>query len=143
MPATKDQTMPSFRLFSCALACVALPAVALAEGAIRLDLNRLDPVDGACRLVLVAENPGAADLDSLVLEAVLFDRTGRVALMTLLDLQELPAGRMRVRSFDLAGLVCADLGRFLVNEVRCTPSGVAACGQDLVLSAPVDVELRH
>lgn len=126
------------------LALVALtPAAALAEGPIRLDLNRLDPAEGACRLVLVAENPGPDSLDNLTLEAALFDRGGQVAMLTLLDMQDLPAGRMRVRSFDLAGLDCADLGRVLVNDTRCDPQGVAACGMDLALSAQVDVEMRQ
>ena len=135
--------MPTLRLTTCLVACLFVPLAALADGAIRLDLNRLDPVEGACRLVLVAENPGEQPVEGLVLEAVLFDRAGRVSMLTLLDLQDLPAGRMRVRSFDLAGLDCDDLGRMLVNGTVCTPADAAACGQDLALSAQVDVELRQ
>lgn len=122
----------------------AAPAESAAEGAIRIELNRLDPQSGgACRLSLVAENTSAEDVERLVLEAVGFDRGGRVAAITLLDLQALPAGRMRVRSFDLPALDCEGLGRLLINDSTCAPDGAAICARPLALGSLVDVEVRQ
>lgn len=120
------------------------PAEAAPEGAIRIELNRLDPQSGgACRLSLVAENTSAEDVERLVLEAVGFDRGGRVAAITLLDLQALPAGRMRVRSFDLPAVDCEGLGRLLINDSTCAPNGAAICARPLALGSLVDVEVRQ
>ncbi|MCC5971182.1 MAG: hypothetical protein JJU15_14660 [Pararhodobacter sp.] len=98
------------------------------EGALRIELNRADARENACQLVFVAQNDSAEGLDQLVLETVLFDRSGGVVALTLLDFQDLPAGRMRVRSFDMPGLDCDALGRVLVNATAsCAPQGALAC----------------
>lgn len=135
-----------------ALALAAGPALAQDEaaapeaeaaGAIRIELNRLDPQPGACRISLVTENTSQEDVARLVLEAVGFNRDGRVAVISLLTLQELPAGRMRVRSFDLPGVDCPVLGRLLINDSTCSPEDAAVCARPLVLGSLVDVEVRQ
>jgi len=108
------------------------------EPALRIELNRADPRDTACQLVFVAQNGTEQGLDQLVLEMVLFDRAGGVAALTLLDFQDLPAGRMRVRSFDMPGLECDGLGRVLVNATAsCAPLGAPGCAA-LELASRVD-----
>lgn len=95
---------------------------------VQVQVNRLESMPGTCQMMLVAANPGTDDIETLVLEAVLFDTAGRVAALTLLDLQELPAGRTRVRSYDLAGQDCAALARILINGVAdCRAAGPAGC----------------
>ncbi|PTX03988.1 hypothetical protein [Pararhodobacter aggregans] len=95
--------------------------------AVSVELNAIHPRDGACQFVLVGQNGTEADIDRLVLEAVLFDTEGRVATMTLLDLQDLPAGRMRVRSFEIGGITCEGVSRLLINGVStCEPEGCGA-----------------
>lgn len=110
---------------------------------IRIELNRLDPQPGACRISLVTENASDQDVERLVLEAVGFNRDGQVAAITLLDLQGLPAGRMRVRSFDLPGLDCEGLGRLLINDSTCAPADAAICARPLRLGSLVEVEVRQ
>ncbi len=117
--------LPSFALL---LSLAALPAIAAAEDAppkLALELNRIDPLDGACRLTFMAENGLGTDLRGLALETVLIDTDGQVERLTLFDFGDLPAGIPRVRQFDLPGLSCAALGRVLIN-------GVAACGAEAV-----------
>lgn len=111
------------------LAATTFAASAQADDApLRIELNRVEARDNACQLVFVAQNDSAEGLDQLVLEMVLFDRAGGVAALTLLDFQELPAGRMRVRSFDMPGLECEGLGRVLVNATAtCAPQGAPGC----------------
>ena len=107
---------------------LALAGPAAAQGAgLALDLNRLDDAGEACRLTFVADN-ALAPLSTLVLETVIFDRSGRVAALTLFDFGALPAERRRVRQFDVAGVACPDVAQVLVN-------GVASCGGDGVDSA--------
>lgn len=105
-----------------ALAAVCLiPAIAHAEG-IAIELNSLEPHDATCRLVFTAKASGS--IDGLVLETVLFDKDGAVMLLTLFDFADLPADRLRVRQFDLAGQTCDGIGRILFNGVdSCDGAG--------------------
>ena len=51
--------------------------------------------------------------------------------LTLLDFQDLPAGRMRVRQFHFADMPCAGIGRILINGASaCKGEGLpaGACG---------------
>ena len=88
-----------------------------------IELNSVAQEGAACRLVFVVENGMGVDLSAAVFETVLFDRDGRVVTLTLFDFGALPAGRTRVRQFDLAGTTCDDLGRLLLN-------GANACAAD-------------
>src|SRR5690606_24859535 len=78
----------------------------VAAPALSLELHVLEPREGACRFVVVAENRLGGDLVSAVFETVIFDREGRVERLTLFDFNDLPEGRVRVRSFDLGGVDC-------------------------------------
>jgi hypothetical protein len=124
-------------------AILVTPTAAPAEEAARslsLELNRLDPLEGACRLTFLAENGLGSDLASLSLETVLIDREGRVERLTLFEFGALPQGVPRVRQFDLAGLACDSLGRVLINGVADCSAG-DSCGDALRLSSRTDVEL--
>ena len=126
-------------LLSCLAAAV--PAVAQDSEPPRLsvELNRIDPLDGACRLTFLAENTLGTDLDGLALETVLIDRDGRVERLTLFDFGALPDGVPRVRQFDIPGLDCAGLGQVLVNGVADC-SHAAGC-DPLHLLSRTDVEV--
>jgi len=108
---------------------------------LEIELNALEAQDDACRLIFVAQNATGADLASLVLEAVLFDRDGRVAALTLLDFRDLPDDRIRVRPFELAGLDCDALHRLLINEVAaCEADAPLDCAAALETRSRIDVE---
>jgi len=67
-----------------------------------------------------------------------------VAKLTLLDFQDLPAGRLRVRQFQFAGLACSEISRVLINgadtcEGDKLPDG--ACDKGLTLRSLTDMEL--
>lgn len=110
-----------------------------------LALNTVDTTEaGDCRLTFVIRNALGADIEALVAEAVLFDDEGRVANLTLFDFGTLPAGRPRVRQFDMAGLACDELSEVLVNGIgTCEGEGLspAACLEALRLSSDTDVEV--
>ena len=123
------------------LLCACLPHGISAQGAPRLSLTLAGATEaeGACRLSFLAENGLGSDLDELVVEAVIFTRAGAVERLLLLDFRDLPAGKPRVRQFDLAGLRCAALGQVLINGVEtCEGADEAACADALETGSRVD-----
>lgn len=107
---------------------LALPTGATAQedgGALIFELNRVVPLDGACRLTFMAQNNMDMDIEQIVFETVLFTTEGGVERLTLFDLGALPTARPRVREFDMQGLACENLGRVLLNGVHaCMGEGV-------------------
>lgn len=102
-----------------------------------LDLNALEQVGPACRLVFVATNMTGVPISEMSLETVLFDTAGTVDRFALFDFQALPQGKTRVRQFDLPDSRCGEIGRVLIN-------GAAACkGETLKGSECMDhLELK-
>lgn len=82
-----------------------------------IELNAVEDRAGGCRMTFVATNGLGTDLSELVLEAVIFNPEGLVARLVLLDFQDLPQARPRVRQFDLPDLECTKVGQVLVNQV--------------------------
>ena len=131
--------MPGVRRLLAALALCALPALAasaaLAEDAgksaearptgLFLELNALQPSDKGCRLTFVITNHLSGDITKAAFEIALFDRTGVVDRLTVLDFRELPHGKTKVSRFDLPGADCSKVGRVLVNgATECSGSGI-------------------
>ena len=124
--------------------CLMAASPALAESGVAprlsLELNRIDAIDGACRLTFMAHNMLGADLEALSLETVLIATDGQVERLTLFEFGALPDGVPRVRQFDVPGLACQRLGRVLINGVaEC--SGAEACGEALIFGSRTDVEV--
>lgn len=120
------------------------PADGTPSGArIEVQLNSAKPSDGGCRLSFLASS--THQIDKLIFEAVLFTTAGEVERLTLFDLQELPAGRARVRQFDVQGLSCDQLGQVLINGLQsCTGPQLDTdlCLSGLAVTSRVDgVEL--
>ena len=84
---------------------------------VTIERDKLEQVEGACRAVLVIENGIGADFEALALDLVVFDADGVIAERLAVDLAPLAAGKASVKAFDIAGLDCADAGRFLMNGV--------------------------
>lgn len=124
------------------LGLIAAPVLADAPAAARLslELNRIDPLNGACRLTFMIENGSDAALEALSLETVLIDTDGQVERLTLFDFGALPSDSPRVRQFDVPGLDCGRLGRVLINGVAsCT--GALSCEEALELRSRIGVEV--
>lgn len=129
------------------IAALALPGLAAAQDApgVSIELNTVDTVDQACRLTFVLNNTLEADIDKIVAETVLFSDAGSVLLLTLFDFGDLPAGRPRVRQFQVPDTSCEQLGQVLVNGLStCNIAGAQSdqCAANLSLSSRLDVELK-
>jgi hypothetical protein len=90
-----------------------------------LELNALQPSDKGCRLTFVIANHLSGDIAKAAFEIALFDRTGVVDRLTVLDFHELPHGKTKVSRFDLPGADCSKVSRVLVNSTtECSGSGI-------------------
>ncbi|MGN6764008.1 MAG: hypothetical protein ACTHJY_02455 [Rhizobiaceae bacterium] len=150
--------MAGLRRFLVAFAVSALSALvapaALAEDAgkgaeaagpagLSLELNALQPFDKGCRLTFVIANHLSGDIAKAAFEIALFDRTGVVDRLTVLDFRELPHGKTKVSRFDLPGADCGKISRVLVNSAtECSGSGIGAsdCLTKLHTATHADVE---
>ena len=107
-----------------------------------IELSAADDVGSACRMSFLVQNGTGGDISQAVYEMVLFGGEGQVALMTLLDFQELPSGRPRVRQFQFEGLACADISRVLINGAEtCAGADEGACIDGLELTTRTGTEL--
>jgi hypothetical protein len=90
-----------------------------------LELNGTQPSDKGCRLTFVVTNNLGAELTKAAFEIALFNEAGVVDRLTVLDFNELPAGKTKVARFDLAGTDCTKISRVLVNHAtECTGKGI-------------------
>ncbi|WP_246710739.1 hypothetical protein [Mesorhizobium sp. RMAD-H1] len=97
-----------------------------AAPALNLELNALDASDKGCRLTFVAANGLNVQLDKVTFEMVLFNAEERVERLALLDFKTLPAGKTKVRRFDLANIKCDSISRILINDAtECAGEGIA------------------
>ena len=111
-----------------------------------LELNAAQPSDKGCRLTFVVTNNLGAELTKAAFEIALFNDTGVVDRLTVLDFNELPEGKTKVARFDLAGTDCAKISRVLVNHAtECTGAGIdpKACLQPAQARDEIDHRLRH
>lgn len=111
----------------CALATLPTKAQEAASPAptLVLELNGAQPSDKGCRLTFVVTNNLGAELTKAAFEIALFNETGVVDRLTVLDFNELPEGKTKVARFDLAGTDCAKISRVLINHAtECTGVGI-------------------
>lgn len=117
-------------LASCVLAVLPARAQEAAkpaapDSALVLELNGAQPSDKGCRLTFVVTNNLGAELTKAAFEIALFNDTGVVDRLTVLDFNELPAGKTKVARFDLAGTDCTKISRVLINHAtECTGAGL-------------------
>ncbi|MEP1330744.1 hypothetical protein [Pseudophaeobacter sp.] len=110
---------------------------------ISIELSAVEEVGASCTLSFVVKNTHAKKIVQAVYETVLFDAQGQVARLTLLDFQDLPAGRLRVRQFQFPH-ACADISRVLINGAEtCSAPGLSAgaCSEHLQLQSHTEMEL--
>lgn len=88
-----------------------------ADGRIGMELNKLEPLADACRAYLVLTNGAGAAFSDLKLDLVIFDAEGIVARRVAVQGGPLPDGKTSLKVFDIDGVPCAKIGRFLLNGV--------------------------
>lgn len=99
-----------------AVLCTAGPAGA-ADGRIGVELNKLEPLASACRAYLLLTNKAGTAFRNLKLDLVIFDTDGIVARRVAVQGGPIPDGKTSLKVFDIDGVQCAKISRFLLNGV--------------------------
>ena len=126
-------------------AAPALAQDAAATGTLSIEINDLTPSEKGCKLTFVAANALPQSLSKASFEFVLFDEKGLVERMAVLDFRDLPAGKTKIRQFDLPGTKCEAVKSLLINDAPvCAGEGVAkdACMKALKTGSKSPVELK-
>lgn len=116
-------------LVSIALSPIAAGSAYAQDGtpALTLELNAAEPSDKGCRLTFVVSNKLGGDLARAAFELALFNKSGVVDRLTVLDFRDMPQGKTKVSRFDLSGVNCADISRVLINQAtECQGANVEA-----------------
>lgn len=106
------------------------PASAPQTGGVSVELNKLEPVEGACRAYLVLNSQAQTDFESLKLDLVMFGPDSVVSERVAVEGAPLPAGKTTLRVFDVQGQGCEMIGSVLLNDILdCRDAGgpVAGC----------------
>lgn len=114
----------------------AIPGALADNGALRVELNKLEPHGEACRAYLVLENATGSAFEELKLDLVLFDTDGVVARRLAVEMAPLPAGKTSLKVFDISGLACDAIGRVLLNDVLACADAAGAREDCLALVSP-------
>lgn len=117
---------------ACALAALLVAAplldveVAFAETVapgLSIEINRLDAAGEDCRVTLVEKNATPTAVSTMKLDLAIFDKSDIVVKRVGVDAGPLRAGRSVVKTFDLKGLPCDGVGRFLLNDIIACEAG--------------------
>lgn len=123
------RTIKLLSIFAVTTAIATVPAgpASAADKGIQIELNNAKVMDAGCRMSFVMQNKLEHRIEELTFEIVLFDAAGSVSQFLVLNAGSLPAGKMRVRQFDLKQHACTDISKVLVNDVKiCKGAGLNA-----------------
>lgn len=84
---------------------------------IKVELNKLEALDNACRTYLVIKNRTEQAFENLRLDLVMFDQQSIVAKRLAVEAAPLPADKTTLKVFDINKLECSGIGRILLNDI--------------------------
>ena len=108
------------RMFACVytimLTLLCAGEVDAANG-ISIELNKVEPNNGLCRVYLVISNMSENSFSEFELDIVMFGTDGIISKRLAVNLAPLRPNKTAVSLFDIPDLGCADIGRVLINDV--------------------------
>lgn len=93
------------------------------EGALAIELNKLESTDQGCRSSFLVDNQTGHQLNRFQLDLVLFDPDGVAAKQVVLDMAPLYADKKLLTSFLLDSAPCNEIGSILINSVPLCENG--------------------
>lgn len=106
-------------LMAIVLSVVAVPAYA--DAIISIELNKLLKQVNACRVYMVFTNGSGDALESYKPDLVFFGPDGVIAARLVVEGGPLPAGKTKVKLFDVPALDCGRISHVLLNDIStCT-----------------------
>jgi hypothetical protein len=115
------------------------------QGAISIELNKLEPQGQGCRAYFVVGNKTSTAYQELKLDLVLFRPDGVIGRRFAVDLGPLKPDKKSVKLFDIEGTACDQVGSFLINDVmecKSDTGPVADCLKDIGVSTLTNVQLN-
>ena len=126
-------------LLSALMSAAAVSGAAAQEAAaakgLDVELNALASSQKGCLFTFVAANGFAQNVSKVSFEFVIFNDKGTVERLALLDFRDLPAGKSKVRQFDVPGIKCEAVKNLLINDAPvCEGEGIekASCMGSIV-----------
>ena len=133
-------------LQAAALATTTIPGLAHAEeGAIGIELNKVEDTEEGCRTLFVFENRSGHELNRFRVDLILFDPDGVFSRQLMLDMAPLYDEKKSVASFLLDPAGCARIGSILVNDIPHCENGSGTsldCVGLLEVSSKSDIPLE-
>jgi hypothetical protein len=93
------------------------------EGALAVELNKLEDTEQGCRSSFLVDNQTGHQLSRFQLDLVLFDPRGVAAKQVVLDMAPLYADKKLLTSFLLDEASCDKIGSILINSVPMCENG--------------------
>ena len=122
-------------MFCAATTTGAVAQEAAAAKGLDVELNALASSQKGCLFTFVAANGFAQNISKVSFEFVIFNDKGTVERLALLDFRDLPAGKSKVRQFDVPGIKCEAVKNLLINDAPvCEGEGIekASCMGSIV-----------
>ncbi|MDX1540062.1 MAG: Tat pathway signal sequence domain protein [Geminicoccaceae bacterium] len=140
-------TRRAARLIAAAtVASVAPSGAGLAqEGAIGIELNKVEDTEEGCRTLFVFENRTGHELNRFRVDLILFDDEGVFSRQLMLDMAPLYDEKKSVASFLLEPAGCGQIGSILVNDIPQCENGTGTdldCVDLLEVSSRSDIPLE-
>jgi hypothetical protein len=126
-PLMTIRTLILSSLLSVATFAVANAQDAAPDKGLEVELNALAASQKGCLFTFVAANGLAQPVSKVSFEFVIFNDKGTVERLALFDFRELPAGKSKVRQFDVPGIKCETVKNLLINDAPvCEGEGIEA-----------------
>jgi hypothetical protein len=93
------------------------------DGALAIELNKLESTEQGCRSSFLVDNQTGHQLSRFQLDLVLFDPDGVAAKQVVLDMAPLYADKKLLTSFLLDAASCDKIGSILINSVPMCENG--------------------
>lgn len=125
------------RLAASVLAVIAVPGLAVAEDALRLELNTMESVQNRCRVSLLMENKSDRQIESLQLDLVIFGIENTMQHRMVVEFGPVRRAKTTVKTYEIER-DCPQISAILVNDIMaCGPGEPGACLDKLELSSRV------
>ncbi len=105
----------SVLVVSAGLACAT--TAARADNSIKIDLNKLEPREAACRAYFVLENLTESSFSGFTLDLYVFDPDGVIQKRLVVDTAPVNPDKTRIRPVDIRDMACEQISKVVVNDV--------------------------
>jgi hypothetical protein len=102
-------------------ACLAGAAAAQEGGALGVELNKLESIEGGCRSYFLFRNETGRAMSAFELSVAVLGTDGVIDQLLTIDAAPLPAARTTLKIFEIPDTACASIGEILLHDIpACT-----------------------